>query len=392
MLTFKDAPLKRVERWSLRDGSVSQRRVLFESANIVLREMVAAQDGLYISGLERGAARLFFLPFESEQPIPIALPFDGALTGLEASAHERGAVFRLEGWTTPPRWFAHDPASSGAPVDLRIGAPSPVTFDDVVVSRIEVRSHDGVLVPVTLLYRRDMKRDGSNPTWLSAYGGYGIPLSPTFKPVRKAWLERGGVYALAHVRGGGELGEPWHKAGQKENKKNSILDLLACAEQLIRDGYTSPRTLAVWGQSAGGIVANGAIVRRPDLFAAAVVDVGYANMLRLEQSPGGPHNAEEFGSVKTREGFEALLGMDAYHQVKDGTSYPAVLFSTGINDPRVAPWQTAKMAARLQAATSSERPILLRVAFDDGHGVGSLQQAEARRYADVYTFLFSRLR
>jgi prolyl oligopeptidase len=210
---------------------------------------------------------------------------------------------------------------------------------------------------------------------------------PFFNPQLLAWYERGGVYAVAHVRGGGEYGEEWHRAGQKRTKPNTWRDFIACAEYLVGKKYTSPARLAGMGMSAGGILIGRAVTERPELFGAAVIGVGLTDMLRYETTANGVPNIAEFGSVKTREGFEALREMSAYHHVRAGAAYPAVLLTTGINDPRVAPWLPAKMAARLQAATSSGRPVLLRVDYEAGHGVGSTRRQFAEEITDIMTFL-----
>ena len=223
------------------------------------------------------------------------------------------------------------------------------------------------------------------------YGSYGITLDPNFSPTLLGWLERGGVFAVAHVRGGGEYGEDWHKAGQKLTKQNTIGDFLACADYLIEQGYTQRAKLAGQGGSAGGITIGGAITQRPEGFGAALINVGDTDTLRSETMPSGPANIPEFGTVKTPEGFKALFAMDAYQHVKNGTRYPAVLLTTGANDPRVEPWQAAKMTARLQAASASGKPVLLRVDYDAGHGLGSTKSQRVAELADTYSFLLWQL-
>jgi prolyl oligopeptidase len=256
--------------------------------------------------------------------------------------------------------------------------------------RLYAKSHDGVKIPVTLLYRKTTMLSADNPTLLIGYGAYGISMSPSFDSTRLAWLERGGIIAIAHLRGGGEYGEEWHRAGQKATKQNTILDFIAVAEFLIQYGFTTPRHLAIQGGSAGGIPSAGAMVRRPELFAAVVPRVAVLDMLRMEFSQNGPANIPEFGSVATREGFDALFGMSSYHWVKNGTDYPAVLLTTGLNDPRVDPWQAAKMAARLQAANPAGKPVLLRVEREGGHGQGSTRSQREEELADIYSFLLWR--
>lgn len=276
---------------------------------------------------------------------------------------------------------------------LELCPPTPdEDLTDVQVSEVKVPSHDGTLVPLSIIHRRGLKFDGSHPTLLNGYGAYGISQTPGSGPMLRAWVERGGVYAVAHVRGGGEYGEEWHRGGFQETKPNTWKDFIACAEYLIRQKYTAPRHLGGLGISAGGILMGRAITERPDLFGAAGIAVGATDMLRFETTANGVPNVAEFGSVKTEAGFRNLLAMSAYHHVKDGVRYPAVLLHTGINDPRVDPWLAAKMTARLQAATASGQPVLLRVDYQNGHGPGVTRQQQLATYADGCAFLFWQLR
>jgi prolyl oligopeptidase len=226
---------------------------------------------------------------------------------------------------------------------------------------------------------------------MEGYGAYGITIDPAFRPTLLAFFEHGGVFAVAHVRGGGEYGEDWHLAGQKLTKQHTIDDMLAGANYLIEHKFTSPAHLAGEGTSAGGITIGGAITQRPDLFGAALIRVGDSDTLRSELMASGPANIPEFGTVKEPDGFKALYAMDAYQHVKPNTAYPAVLLTTGANDPRVAPWVAAKMTARLQASTHSGKPVLLRVDYDAGHGLGSTKTQNDELLADELAFLFWQL-
>jgi prolyl oligopeptidase len=226
---------------------------------------------------------------------------------------------------------------------------------------------------------------------LDGYGAYGVTLDPSFSALRLAWLERGGVYAVAHVRGGGEYGEEWHLAGKEATKPNTWKDFIACAEFLVREGYTSPAHLAGTGTSAGGILIGRAMTDRPDLFRAAVPRVGVMNALRVEHEPGGPANIPEFGTTTTEAGFHALAEMDAVAHVRAGVRYPAVLLTAGINDSRVEAWQPAKLAAALQERSTGDRPVLLRVGFDAGHGMGLTKAQRAEEATDTYSFLLWQL-
>jgi len=202
-------------------------------------------------------------------------------------------------------------------------------------------------------------------------------------------LERGGIIAVAHVRGGGEYGKAWHMASQKLTKPNTWKDFIACAEYLIEHGYTSTPLLAGQGGSAGGITIGRAITQRPDLFAAAIINVGDLDAVRMETTTNGVPNIPEFGTVTEEDGFKGLLAMSSYHHVKDGTKYPAVLMTHGMNDPRVEPWNSAKMTARLQAATASGKPILFRADYNAGHGIGSTRMQHLEETADEWSFLLS---
>jgi prolyl oligopeptidase len=223
------------------------------------------------------------------------------------------------------------------------------------------------------------------------YGAYGITMNPFFSPTLLAWLERGGVFAVAHVRGGGEYGEEWHLAGKEGTKRNTWKDFIACAEYLIKQRYTSPQHLAGTGTSAGGILIGRAITERPDLFRAAVPRVGVMNALRTEHEPGGPANIPEFGTTKIEAGFRALREMDAVEHVRPGVRYPAVLLTAGVHDSRVEAWQPAKMAAVLQERSASGYPVLLRVGFDAGHGMGLTKSQRVDEMADIYAFLLWQL-
>jgi prolyl oligopeptidase len=197
--------------------------------------------------------------------------------------------------------------------------------------------------------------------------------------------------AVTHVRGGGEYGEDWHQAGSRQKKPNTWRDGIASAEWLIAHGYTSPARIAIQGSSAGGIFVGRALTERPDLFTAAIDASPLSDMIRFESAPGGAANVPEFGSITTEEGFKGLFEMSAYHKVADAVRYPAVLVTTGINDPRVAPWQAAKLTARLQAASSSGKPVLLRIDYDAGHGFGSTRKQLAEQHADMMAFLLWQL-
>ena len=272
-----------------------------------------------------------------------------------------------------------------------LASTTKADFSNVEVSRDECTSKDGTKVPMTILKSKSVKNDSQNPALLWGYGGYGIVIAPRFQAYRLAWLEQGGVYAIANIRGGGELGETWHSAGNLLNKQNVFYDFYACAQRLVETKLTSRDKLAIEGGSNGGLLMGAEITQHPDAFRAVVARVGIYDMLRVERDPNGTFNVAEYGSVTDPKQFAALYAYSPYHHVKDGTAYPAVMFMTGANDPRVSPYHSRKMVARLQEATSSDRPILLRTSANTGHGIGSPLSAQIEERADIYTFFFRQL-
>ena len=272
-----------------------------------------------------------------------------------------------------------------------LSKPFPIDFSDVEVVREWAISKDGTKVPLNIIRRKGTVVNGHNPTLLTGYGGYGISLEPTLDPLRRLWLDQGGVFALANIRGGGEFGEEWHHAGNLTHKQNIFDDFIACAEYLIKAKYTSKERLAIEGGSNGGLLMGAVMTQRPDLFKAVVSHVGTYDMLRDELSPNGAFNVTEFGTVKDLEQFRALYAYSPYHHVKDETQYPAVLFLTGTNDPRVDPMHSRKMTARLQAATDGKGTVLLRTSANTGHGLGTPLDEQIEQDVDVLAFLFSQL-
>jgi prolyl oligopeptidase len=268
---------------------------------------------------------------------------------------------------------------------------SPVDYSDIEAVREFAASKDGTKVPINILRKKGTKLDGSNPTLLEGYGGYGISLSPRFGFTNRLWFDRGGVVAIANLRGGGEYGEAWHMAGNLTRKQNVFDDFEACASYLVKAGYTNPAKLAVEGGSNGGLLMGAFLTQRPQAARAVVSYVGIYDMLRVELDPNGLFNTTEFGSVKDPEQFQALYAYSPYHHVQDGAKYPAVFFLTGDNDGRVNPANSRKMTARLQAANASTYPILLRTTSAAGHGIGTALTEEIAQESDVFAYLFDQL-
>ena len=389
LLTHKDAPRFKVLRMRVDAPDLAKAELVVPEGEAVLTAIAVAKDALYVKELERGLGRIRRVPFGTTGGTRLALPADGAIAAMATDRRRPGVVFPLEGWTRSRLWYQYDPAD-GRVTDTRLLPAAPVNVSSLESVEVEAPSHDGEMVPLSIVYRKGIARNGSNPALLVGYGAYGITLDPFFNPMGLAWLERGGVFAVAHVRGGGEHGEEWHLAGKRATKPNTWKDFIACAEYLVKEGYTSPQHLAGTGTSAGGILIGRAITERPDLFRAAVPRVGVMNALRVEHEPGGQANIPEFGTTTTEAGFQALREMDAVEHVRPGVRYPAVLLTAGINDSRVEAWQPAKMAAVLQER-SAGGPVLFRVGFDAGHGMGLTKDQRVEETADVYAFLLWQL-
>ena len=262
--------------------------------------------------------------------------------------------------------------------------------EGIEAREVKVRSHDGTEVPASIILAKGTKLDGRNPLLLYGYGAYGIVEEPSYSPRILAWLERGGVFVIAHVRGGGVYGDAWRRAGWKTTKPNTWKDGIAVAEWLIANGYTSKDKLTVVGGSAGGIFVGRAITERPDLFAAAAVSVGNVDLVRSETRANGAGNIPEYGTVAKEDEFRALLAMSPYANVKPGTRYPAVLLEHGVNDTRVDVWMALKFGSRLAADSTSGAPILLRLDYDSGHGPGRTRRQAQEQTADRWSFFLWR--
>lgn len=392
-LTYKDDPRYKLLRMNARKPDLKSAEVVVPAGGAVLQELHGAQDALYVQLLDGGIGRVLRVPYDGNaRPERMALPFDGSVR-VRTNAGLPGALLNLTSWTKAFRIYQYDPSTKQV-TDTKLQPAGPYDNPENIESvEVKAKSYDGTLVPLSITSRKGIKLDGLNPTWLEGYGAYGVSYPPFLEPTNLAWFENGGgVHAVCHVRGGGEYGEEWHLAGKMGTKANTWKDFIACAQYLINGKYTSPAHLAGEGVSAGGILIGRAITERPDLFAAAIDVVGMSDTLRSETTQNGETNIPEFGTTKTEEGFKALHAMSAYDHVEDKTAYPAVLLETGMNDPRVSPWEMGKMGARLQAASSSGKPVLLRVDFAGGHGnMGGTKQQQYEKLADEMSFLLWQL-
>ncbi|WP_026880188.1 prolyl oligopeptidase family serine peptidase [Hymenobacter norwichensis] len=393
LLTSKGASRFKIVRTSLAKPNLATTETVVPPGPALLDAMSPAADGLYVSEVRGGLDETWRIAWKGK-PVPERILAPNAPACFVAGTNHLlpGALIASTAWTGNGLAYRYNPATKQF-TDTGLLPKHPLEEAAGLESReVQVPSHDGTLVPLSIVYKRGLVLNGQNPTLLTGYGAYGKIQYPYFDPEALAWFEQGGVFAVAHVRGGGELGEEWHKAGQKLTKPNTWKDFIACAEYLVKEKYTSPAHLAGEGTSAGGVLIGRAITERPDLFGAAVINVGMLDALRFETTANGVPNIQEFGTTTDSAGFRGLRQMSAFHHVQQGTRYPAVLLTTGTNDRRVEAWQTAKMAARLQAATNSSKPVLLRVDYSAGHGAGASRQQRNEKQADTYAFLLEWLK
>jgi prolyl oligopeptidase len=385
--SVKDSPRGQVLRFPVA-ATLAEAEVVVPESEAVIEGILPTAKHLYVVDMIGGPSRIRLFDPDGKQGREVPVPEASGIGGLVADGDR--LVFRQSSFVAPAAWMLYDPTDERAKKSALFNT-SPVDFSDIEAIREFATSKDGTKVPVTILRRKGTKLDGSNPTLLYGYGGYGICLRPAFNFEHRVWFDRGGVYVIANLRGGGEYGEEWHLAGNLTQKQNVFDDFAACAQHLIARGYTRPDKLAVEGGSNGGLLMGAFLTQHPDLARAVVAHVGIYDMLRVELDPNGAFNVTEFGSVKDPDQFRALHAYSPFHRVKDGTAYPAVFFLAGETDGRVNPAHSRRMTARLQAATSSAYPILARFSSASGHGMGTALSEKIAQKADVLAFLFDQL-
>ncbi len=388
--TTKDAPNYKIIRTPIDNPDIEKAEVFIEeNKKEVLNDFKITSKGYYYTTTKNGVeAKVYYKKSNKEPGKVLQLPFESGRARISNKGiHSDDFWLTINGWTKDYRRFKYEPENNKfISQNLSSIAKFP-EFNDIVVEEVMVDSHDGVKVPLSILHKKDLNKNGETPLLLYGYGSYGVSINPFFSKVFLTWVNEGGVIAIAHVRGGGELGEAWHKAGYKTTKPNTWKDFIASAEYLQSNKYSSPDKTTIFGGSAGGILVGRAMTERPDLFAVVVPAVGAMNTVRQENTPNGPVNAPEFGTVKIEEEFKALLEMDSYLHLKKGVKYPATLVTAGINDPRVIAWEPGKFMAKLQASNASDNPILFRVDYDSGHGSDSKTKS-FEEFADIFSFAF----
>jgi prolyl oligopeptidase len=392
LISHRGAPRGQILRLP-RPYATSKAEVMIAESDGVIDEIAPTASQLYVVELLGGPSRLrryWLARGKASAPEVVETPFPIASIYAPRPIGSDDLLYLTQSYTTTPGWYHYDAKTKRSTATAMV-QPMAFSMDDVEVVRATCTSADGTRVPINILHRRGIALDGSHPALLYGYGGYNVSLSPSLKPLTRMWIEQGGVYAEANLRGGSEFGEAWHDAGRLANKQHVFDDFYACERELVSRGYTKPVHLAISGRSNGGLLMGAALVQHPEMVRAVVSGVGIYDMLRLELTPNGAFNVTEYGTVTEPALFRALYAYSPYHHVVDGVGYPAVLLTTGANDPRVEPYNSRKMTARLQAASSSDRPILLRASDDVGHGIGSPLTAVIDEATDEYAFLMNEL-
>ncbi|MGH3845315.1 MAG: prolyl oligopeptidase family serine peptidase [Pseudonocardiaceae bacterium] len=391
LVSYRDAPHGKVLRLPLTSGTTAaDADEIVPADGTAIEDLAVTRDTVWVVDVDGGPQQV--RAFDGEgRPLPrVEIPPMSSVSSHSARLSTLGQdliAWSCESFTEPATWWVA--AHGEAPRSTALRTTNPVDLSGYEVTREFATSKDGTRVPLNVIAAPGTPRDGNAPALLTAYGGYGISLIPRFDPELLLWLEQGGVYVVANIRGGGEFGEEWHHAGRLAAKQNCFDDFIACADHLHSSGITSRERLAIMGGSNGGLLMGAVLTQRPDIARAVVAAVPVMDSLRAETTPNGRFNTPEYGTVEDPEMFTALLAYSPYHNVVDGTAYPAVLLTAGQNDTRVNAWHAKKMTARLQQATSSDRPVLLRLE-SAGHLAGSLDQV-IDQTTDQYAFLFDQL-
>jgi prolyl oligopeptidase len=391
LLSRRDAPHGKVLRLPLTEGArVADADEIVPASKLVIEDLAVTDGTVWVVDMDGGPQQLRAFDLDGG-PLPTPeIPPVSSVASYWARLCRLGRdrlAWSCESFTEPPTWWVA--ADGEAPRPTALTTTSPVDLSGYDVTREFAVSRDGTLVPLNIIAPPGTSRDGTAPALLTAYGGYAISLVPRFNPESLLWLEQGGVLVIANIRGGGEYGEEWHHAGRLTTKQNCFDDFIASADHLHDTGITSRDRLAIIGGSNGGLLMGAVLTQRPDIARAVVAAVPVMDSLRSETTTNGKFNTTEFGTVEDSDTFSALLAYSPLHNVVDGTSYPAVLLTAGENDTRVDAWHAKKMTARLQAATSSGRAVLLRLE-STGHLTGSLDQT-IDETTDLHAFLFDQL-
>jgi prolyl oligopeptidase len=355
----------------------------------LLEDVSTGGNRIFAFYLKDASTKILQLDSEGKTEKEIALPAIGSAYGLSGEREETTLFYSFSSFVAPPTIYQYDIESGKSGIFRQ----PEVLFnpDDYITNQVFYTGNDGTMIPMFLIHRKDIVPDGNNPAFLYGYGGFNISLTPGFSVSRMLFIENGGVYAIPNIRGGGEYGEEWHKAGMLEKKQNVFDDFIAAAEYLIKEKYTSSEKLAVSGGSNGGLLVGAVMTQRPELFKVALPAVGVLDMLRYQKFTVGWGWVVEYGSSDNEKDFEYLYQYSPLHNVKTNVSYPATLITTADHDDRVVPAHSFKFAATLQEKSTDTNPILIRIETNAGHGAGKPVSKAIDEAADVWSFVFYQL-
>jgi prolyl oligopeptidase len=386
-ITYKGAEKYKLIATDLKNPDWANAETVVAEKDMSLTGYTRSKDYLLLNYSDGINLHLFKFNPKTKTSTKITLPFMGIARAKCLDTKTNDFIIDITSWNKPLTEFilnVNTEKFTASPWNKPVIYPAE--YNDLIVEEVEVKGHDGVMIPLSIIYKKGTKKDGSNVCFMRSYGAYGFSATPYFSTLHNTLATKGVVYAVPHVRGGGEKGEAWYKAGYKTTKPNTWKDFISCAEYLIDQGFTQSSKLAGMGTSAGGILISRAITERPDLFAAAINNVGTSNKMRGEFSANGPANIPEFGTVKDPIEAKALYEMDGMQHVVDGVNYPAVINIAGWTDSRVVAWQPGKFAAALQNATASNKPVLMKVNYDNGHFTEDREVTWAN-FADQFAFV-----
>jgi prolyl oligopeptidase len=387
--TDKNAPKYRLVLVDPKNPAVENWKDILPEGDDLLEGVSTAGGKLFAAYLHKAATKMVQYTYEGLKERDIQMPSIGSAGGFSGKKEDTEVFYTFTSFVYPPTIYRFNIATGTSEVYKK--SEVKFNFDEYETKQVTYKSKDGTEVPMFIVHKKGLKLDGSNPCLLYGYGGFNISLTPSFAISRMALLEKGFVYAMPSLRGGGEFGEDWHKAGMLEKKQNVFDDFIAAAEYLIKEKYTGSDKLAIEGRSNGGLLVGACMTQRPDLFKVCLPGVGVLDMLRYHKSTAGWGWVVEYGCADSAKDFSYLYKYSPLHNIKDGTKYPATLVMTGDHDDRVVPWHSFKFAARLQAAQAGSAPVMIRITTKAGHGAGKPTSLVIEEIADVYAFMFKNM-
>jgi prolyl oligopeptidase len=386
-ITYKDAKNYKLISTDLKNPDWTNAKVIAPEKSMTLESFTRSKDYLLLNYSDGINNHFYKYNLKTEATTEVKLPFSGSASPICIDTKTNEFIVDITSWNKPFTEFLYNAETeqfTASPYNKPLVYPDE--YKNLEIEEVEVKGHDGVMIPLSIIYKKGLKKDGSNVCLMDSYGAYGSSMTPYFSTRLNSLAVKGTVIAIPHVRGGSEKGENWYRAGFKTTKPNTWKDFISCAEYLIAQGFTNASKLGGTGTSAGGILISRSITERPDLFAAAICNVGCANTMRGEFTSNGPVNIPEFGTVKDSVECKALYEMDGMHHVKEGVKYPAVICVGGWNDSRVVAWQPGKFAAAMQNSTASGKPVLMKVNYENGHFTED-REVTWTNFADQYSFL-----